>query len=775
MKSNTVNCSFHPLVWRWFSERFPQPTPPQEAGWKHISEGRDTLIAAPTGSGKTLAAFLWSIDHLVRQAAQGHLQDKTFVVYISPLKALGNDIEKNLQEPLHGIRRLAQSEGLILPEIRVAVRSGDTPMAERRRMARRPPHLLITTPESLYILLTAAGSRQFLKTARTVIVDEIHAVAGDKRGVHLALSLERLDALVGQRLQRIGLSATQKPIEEIARLLVGTNHVRSDGSPECSIVNAGHRRDLNLSIEVPDQELGSMATHEFWAEMYDRIAAQVKAHRTTLVFVNTRRLVERVSHQLALRLGEGRVLAHHGSLSRKTRLEAEQKLKSAEVPVVVATASLELGIDIGHVDLVCHIGAPRALATLLQRIGRSGHWLGTVPKGILYPLTRDDLVQCAAAIRAVRQGELDRIFIPDKPLDVLAQQIVATVASRTAKPSQGKQLALIREDTPFGMTEEELWDLVRGAYPYRNLRREEFEEILRMLSEGIAGRRGRRGAHLHRDQVHSRLRARRGAQLSAITNGGAIPDTADYDVIESPGEVMVGKVNEDFAVESMAGDIFLLGNRSWKIRRVAQGKVWVEDAQGSPPSVPFWLGEAPSRSAELSNAVSELRQEVSDRIGDLPEAIRWLMENGGLPQSAAEQIISYVRETMAVLGCVPTTRRIVAERFFDEAGGMQLVLHTPFGGRINRAWGLALRKRFCVTFDFELQAAATDDGLVLSLTDRHSFPLDTIFSYVRAATVEKDLVQAALAAPMFTNRWRWNASRCLAVERFSGGRKVPMA
>ncbi|MFQ5850220.1 MAG: DEAD/DEAH box helicase [Candidatus Binatia bacterium] len=771
-----MESQFHPLVWQWFCNRFASPTTPQEAGWKRISEGHDTLIAAPTGSGKTLAAFLWSIDRLVRRSAKGRLKDKTSVVYISPLKALGNDIEKNLQEPLAEIIQLAKMQGLNPLEIRVAVRSGDTPSRERQRMVRQPPHILITTPESLYILLTARRSRQVLKTAETVIVDEIHAVAGDKRGAHLALSLERLDALAGHRLQRIGLSATQKPIEEIAHLLVGTCRVRSDGTPDCAIVDAGHRRELHLSIEAPGQELGPIASHELWGEVYDRIVAQVQAHRATLVFVNTRRLVERVSHQLTTRLGEGKVLAHHGSLSRKTRLEAEQKLKAAEIPVVVATASLELGIDIGHVDLVCHIGAPRALATLLQRVGRSGHWLGAVPKGILYPLTRDDLVQCAAAIWAVRSGELDRITMPEKALDVLAQQMVATVASLTPPRKTQENLPLTKGDSePSGMGEDELWQLVRKAYPYRNLARKEFEKVIEMLSEGVARSRGRKSSYLHRDRIHGRLRARRGARLIAITNGGAIPDTADYDVIEAPRETFVGRVNEDFATESLAGDIFLLGNKSWRIRRVSAGKVWVEDAHGAPPTVPFWLGEAPGRTVELSKAVSDLRREVAARAHDVASAMSWLVEHTSVPEAGAEQIIAYIGETEAILGFVPTNERIVAERFLDEAGGMQLVLHAPLGGRINRAWGLALRKRFCAAFDFELQAAATDDGILLSLGERHSFPLASVFSYVHPSTVEGDLIQAALGAPIFTSRWRWNATRALAVQRHNRGRKIPMA
>ncbi|MGH8069725.1 MAG: DEAD/DEAH box helicase [Candidatus Entotheonellia bacterium] len=750
------NIPFQPLVAGWFNERFDCPTPAQASGWQHISSGTDALIAAPTGSGKTLAAFLWSIDRLVTLGLTGALVDRVYVVYVSPLKALGNDIQKNLQQPLSEIMQRAVETGLKLPEIRTAVRSGDTPARERQAMVRRPPHILITTPESLYILLTAERSRQALASAETVIVDEIHAIAGDKRGAHLALSLERLDMLVGRRLQRIGLSATQKPIEAVARLLVGTDRIAPDGAPKCTIVDMGHRRTMELHIELPDQELGPIATHEMWGEVYDRIAALTQQHRSTLVFVNTRRLVERVAHQLTARLGEGRVAAHHGSLSRQRRLAAEEGLKSGAIPVVVATASLELGIDIGHVDLVCHLGAPRALATLLQRVGRSGHGVGSIPKGTLFPMTRDELVQCAAAVWGVRRGELDRLLLPNAPLDILAQQIVATAASAE-------------------ITEAELWHLVRAAYPYRHLRREDFEAVLEILAEGVSTRRGRSTALLHWDRVHSRLRARRGARLAAITSGGAIPDTADYDVIEEPDETFVGTVTEDFAVESLAGDIFLLGNHSWRIRRVESGRVRVEDAQGAPPTIPFWLGEAPARSAELSQAVTELRDEVAMRLHE-PEAVTaWLRAETGVDAAGAQQIVTYMAQTLAVLGVVPTQRVVVAERFFDEAGGMQVVLHAPFGGRINRAWGLALRKRFCLTFDFELQAAATDDGIVLSLGAQHSFPLENVFAMVRATTLERDLIQAALAAPMFENRWRWNSTRALTILRHQGGKRVPVA
>ncbi|MGH7851909.1 MAG: helicase-related protein, partial [Candidatus Binatia bacterium] len=547
----------------------------------------------------------------------------------------------------------------------------------------------------------------------------------------------------------------------------------------------------------PDQELGPIIRQDIWSAVYDKLVEQVQVHRTTLVFVNTRRLVERVAHQLTERLGEGKVGAHHGSLSRKTRLEVEEKLRSGAYSVVVATASLELGIDIGHVDVVCHIGSPRNLAVLLQRVGRSGHWLDAIPKGIFYPLTRDDLLQSVAGIRAVRQGQLDKLAITNKPLDVLAQQMVATVASLEKATKRPTRHIRPRPSTPSfilprnageergggansigeegGISEEALWRLVRSAYPYRNLARDDFDQLLEMLSEGVETRRTRRSAYLHRDRIHGMLRARRGARLTAITNGGAIPDTADYRVIEFPSETFVGTVNEDFAIESLAGDIFLLGNRSWRIRRVGSGVVWVEDAQGLPPSIPFWMGEAPARTLELSTAVSDLRKAVAERLPDRAQAVEWLMAEVPMPQSAAEQIVDYIAETVQMLGTVPSQDKIIAERFFDEAGGMQLIIHSPWGGRINRAWGLALRKRFCVSFDRELQAAATDDGLCISLVEQHSFPLTDVFSMLRPGNLEYNLTQAALASPMFDNRWRWNATRALAIRRHNGGRKVPVA
>ena len=733
---------FDPLVEEWFARQFGSPTEPQVEGWPAIRTGGDVLISAPTGSGKTLAAFLICLDELVRQARNDSLPDETRVVYVSPLKALSNDVHKNLELPLAQIRELAAKHGIPLASIRTAVRTGDTPAAERQRMGKHPPHILVTTPESLYILMTAERSRAMLRTTRTVIVDEIHAVADDKRGSHLALTLARLDALTPTRAQRIGLSATVKPIEEVGQFL-------SAGKP-VAIVNAGHRRDMDLAVLVPRDELGPIASHEMWAEIYDRVAELILAHRTTLVFVNTRRLSERVAHNLAERLGAGTVLPHHGSLAKALRHEAETRLKNGDLRAVVATASLELGIDIGSVDLVIQIGSPRSIAVALQRFGRAGHWVGAKPKARIFATTRDELIECAALIRALRRGELERIEIPENALDILAQQIVAAAASEPWE-------------------EQALFDMVRTAWPYRNLPRADFEQVVEMLSEGIATSRGRSGALLHRDRVNGRVRGRRGARLAAITSGGAIPENANYAVTAEPDARNIGTVDEDFAVESLAGDVFLLGTHSWKIKRVGAGRVYVEDAHGAPPSIPFWLGEAPGRSAELSHAVSETRAKIIES----DEPAEFLLAECALDEAGAKQAIVYVRAGAAALGALPTEDTVVAERFFDEGGGMQLVLHAPFGSRVNRAWGLALRKRFCRTFNFELQAAATDNGILISLSDQHAFPLEMVFEFLKPQTLEHVLTQALLATPMFTARWRWNVSRALAILRFGGGRKVP--
>ena len=758
----------HPLVQEWFVGRFTTPTEPQEQGWPHILAGHTTLISAPTGSGKTLAAFLACIDRLVRKATSGDLLDRIEVLYISPLKALGNDIQKNLERPLGEIMQLAAERGSLMPEIRTFVRTGDTLPAERQKMLRRPPHILVTTPESLYILLTAEKSRQLLRHVETVIVDEIHAVADDKRGAHLALSLERLEALAYQTPVRIGLSATQKPIELVAEFLTGSDPVRAPAA----IVNVGHRRKMDLAIEVPQSELGAVATTVMWDEIYDRLCELIQQHRSTLIFVNTRTLTERLAHNLAERLGEENVTAHHGSLSRKLRLAAESRLRNGEIRALVATASLELGIDVGHIDLVCHISSPRQIAIMLQRVGRAGHWRGAVPKGRIFPTTRDELVECAALVRAIQSGDLDQLMIPQAPLDVLAQQIVAMCAAEEWRESQ-------------------ILELARRAYPYRRLTDDEFERILTMLADGIAAQRGRYGAYLHRDRVNGLVRARRGSRMIAVTNGGAIPDTSVFLVIAEPDATPVGTLDEDFAVESNVGDIMLLGNTSWRIRRVeSKGRVLVEDAHGAAPTIPFWRGEAPQRTPELCEHVAQIRQTVHEFIpghvradlsrgADLTiqpgvaDAIEWLKKECGLDDAGAQQIVQFIVEGRTILGTVPTRRTIIAERFFDEGGGMQLIIHAPFGGKINKAWGLALRKRFCRSFNFELQAAATDNGLNISLAEQHSFPLADVFRFLHVNTVQEILEQAALPSPIFGSRFRWDAGRALALLRYRNGKKVP--
>jgi ATP-dependent Lhr-like helicase len=698
---------FHPVLQHWWASRFDAPTAAQLEGWRAIREGRHTLIAAPTGSGKTLAAFLTSIDELLKEGIeQGGLPDEVRVIYVSPLKALSADIHKNLAVPRREIHALSPVK------ITAAVRSGDTPQPERAAMLRTPPHILVTTPESLYLLLTAERSRAMLKTARAVIVDEIHAVLQSRRGAHLALSLERLDHVCGRKLQRIGLSATQKPIDEVARFLTQEN---------VAIVDKGHKRRLDIAVEVPSSPLEAVMSHEVWKEIYDRLVSLIESHRTTLITVNTRRLAERMAHQLSERLGAEHVAAHHGSLAKEARLDAEERLRSGKLKVLVATASLELGIDIGHVDLVCQISSPHRIATFLQRVGRSGHTIKGVPKGRIFPLTRDDLIECAAMVRAVRDGELDRVAVPDKPLDVLAQQIVAEASSGE-----------------WG--EDALLALFKQAYPYRTLEKAQFMDVVEMLARGYATRRGRRGALVHYDSLNKKIRGRKGSRLSALVNGGAIPEVFDYRVLLEPEGHFIGTLNEDFAIESLPGDVFQLGNTSWRILRIGNGVVRVADAEGQPPSMPFWLGEAPARSDEMSAAVSALRAAVDAKLPgpdeprkehELAPAIELLKNDYVLSENAAEQIAAYLGEAKRSLGAVPTIEAIALERFFDESGGMQLVLHAPFGSRVNRAWGLALRKKFCQGFNFELQAAATEEGVVLSLGELHSFPLEEVFRYQR--------------------------------------------
>ncbi len=722
----------HETVAAWFHDRFAAPSPPQEQGWPQIRNGKHVLIAAPTGSGKTLAAFLCALDGLLRQGQD--LADRLQVLYVSPLKALSNDVQKNLQSPLRELRERDAS----LPDVRVQVRTGDTPARERQAMLRRPPHILVTTPESLYLLLTTVRGREQLRSVRTVIVDEIHALARDKRGSHLSLTLERLDRLVtqdGGDLQRIGLSATQRPIEDTAALLCGSPLA----GRSCAIIDGGHRRELDLRVEVPSAPLGVICSEDTWTAVYRRMAELIGQHRTTLVFVNTRKMAERIAARLAKELGEDQVTSHHGSLSRQRRLDAEQRLKQGKLKALVATASLELGIDVGDVDLVIQVGPTSSIAGLLQRVGRAGHGIGRLPIGRLFPLTRDELVTAAATMHAIGQGVLDRTVQPSAPLDILAQQIVAICVDET-------------------IDEDELLTLCQRSHAFADLEREQFDQVVRMHT-------GSRRALLHRDPIHHRLRATRRARLVAVTCGGAIPDNADYRVVLDEDDTPIGSVHEDFAIEASVGDVFQLGNQSWQIRRVAAGTVRVRDAQGAPPSLPFWIGEAPSRSRELSDAISDVRTHGSDR--------EWLRDNCGLIDAASEQLSEYIRSGSESLGATPTRDCLVLERFFDDSGGQQLVLHSPFGSRINRAFGLALRKKFCTGFGYELQAAANEEALVISLGPMHSFPLDDVWKFLHPASARDVLEQALLPAPMFQTRWRWNVSRSLLVERFQSGRRTP--
>lgn len=767
---------FHRIVSRWFTGRYGAPTEPQERGWPHIRAGGPVLISAPTGTGKTLTAFLCCIDRLLREGLEGKLQNELRVLYISPLKALSQDVRLNLTGPLAELRECAEREGTPMPELRVAVRTGDTPASQRASMLRKPPHILVTTPESLFLLLSGAKSREMLRSIDTVIVDEIHALARDKRGSHFALSLARLDALCAKPPQRIGLSATQKPIEKVARFLVGHDK-------PCEIVNAGHRRTLDLGLVTPKSELSAVCSMDHWNEIYGEIQKLVESHQSTLIFVNTRKLAERVSYHLSQMLGEDKVAAHHGSLSRDRRFDAEARLKTGQLKAIVATASLELGIDVGFVDLVIQIGSPRSIATFLQRIGRAGHAVHATPKGRLIPLTRDELVESLSLLHAVKSGELDKIVMPEKPLDILAQHVVAA-------------------STEDEQDDETLYKLMQSAAPYHDLTRVEFDSVLLMLSDGFSmGTQGKKRSYLHWDRIHGKVRARDGARMAVAMNGGAIPEQGDYRVVTEGDGGYVGTVNEDFAIESGSGDVFLLGNTSWMVVGLKGSDLVVRDAHGMPPTIPFWLGEAPGRTVELSASVSRLRTEIAQRldlaaiapsdpllsaealsqIRDLdPPPYRtaraWLTEAAS-PQDdwAVLQAVHYVAVQKAALGMVPTQSDIVFERFFDDSGGMQLVLHAPFGMRINRGLGLALRKSFCRSFDFELQASADNDGIVLSLGPNQSFPLEALYKMVKSATVKEVLVQAILAVPLFQVRFRWNANRSLAVLRMQKGKRVAPA
>jgi len=773
--------AFHPAVRAWFAERFGDPSPAQTLGWPVIAgcdspPGHDVLLCAPTGSGKTLAAFMWAIDRLFRDAERGELGDRVSVLYVSPLKALANDIRVNLEEPLAGIRQMAHrvaaaerhsDEVKPILEVRAGVRTGDTSANERSAMLRRPPHILVTTPESLFILLTSPRFRQSLSAVRYVILDELHALAPNKRGAHLMLTLERLERMVratgASRPARIGLSATLNPIERLAGFLAGSE-TDADGARRprpVKVVRAqgsdDRARAMDLQVIAPGPDLGALATHQHWEAMYDAVAALVREHRTTLVFTLSRRWAERIALNLQKRLGNDAVLAHHGSLARAERVAAEQRLKRGELRALVATASLELGIDVGAVELVCQIDTPKSISAAIQRIGRSGHQLDATPKGRLFALTLDDLLECAAAVRAIRHGRLDEVEIPAGCLDVAAQQIVAIAA----------------EEDEIG--EADLLRLLHGAYNFAEFDRASLAHLLDQMAAELPARIQGAAPKIFYDRIGARVRARRGARMAAITSGGTIPESGNLDVvIESQGR-KIGDVEEDFAQESSRGDIFALGSMPWRVLGISRNRFLVEPAPGMAPSLPFWQTEAAGRSPALSSEVSELRGEIFERIarGDEAAAAAFLSAECAMDDRAARQAIDYVRRGQGALGAIPNQRTIVVERFFDGLGGTQVVIHSPFGMRVNRGLGLAIRKRLCQSFDFEIQASAIDDAVLLALNARHSFPLESLMAMISSRSVRHVLGQALLAAPMFEVRMRHVATRALAVMRSSRGRKVP--
>jgi ATP-dependent helicase Lhr and Lhr-like helicase len=754
--------AFHPVVRAWFERRFGRPSAIQESGWPLIGGGHDVLLCAPTGSGKTLAAFLWSINQLVIEAGSGALPDEVSVLYVSPLKALANDIRLNLEEPLSGVRASAAEAGLGLAPIRAGLRTGDTPAGERSAMLRRPPHILVTTPESLFILLTSARFREKLRSVRWVIVDELHALAGNKRGAHLAITLERLERLVvaqsAARPARIGLSATLNPIEELGRFLTGAE-VDADGNRcerPCWIVRAGDGpRQMDLQVLAPGPELGPLATHPHWDAVYDRIAELIGAHRTTLVFTLSRRWAERVALALQKRLGQDAVMAHHGSLARAERLLAEQRLKRGELRAIVATASLELGIDVGAVDLVCQIDSPKSISAAIQRIGRSGHALGQTPKGRIFAMTLDDLLECGAAVRAMRSGHLDQVEIPTGCLDVAAQQIVAIAAD------EGQ------------IAEAELLRILRRAHNFSSLEPAQLRALLEQMAAELPERIQGAYPKIFYDRTGGWVRPRRGARIAAITSGGTIPEAGNYDVVIESQQRKIGDVEEDFAQESVRGDVFALGSMPWQIQRISRGRLMVEPAPGMQPSLPFWMAEAAGRTPAISREICDLRHEIARRLSDPEAAQRFLENECAMEPPAAAQAVDYVRRGLDALGAIPDERTIIAERFFDGLGGTQIVIHSPLGMRVNRGFGLALRKRLCQSFDFEIQASAIDDGVLLALNSRHSFPLEEVFTFLNSRTVRDLLVQALLAAPMFEVRLRHTATRALSIMRNSKGRKVP--
>ncbi len=727
--------SFSPAVRDWFQGTFDGPTPAQERGWPAIASGSHTLIQAPTGSGKTLAAFLFALDRA--KPGKG-----TQVLYVSPLKALNYDVERNLRGPLAGIGS----------KLSVAVRTGDTPQSERARMQRNPPDILITTPESLYLILTS-HAKSMLTTVETVIVDEVHAVAGTKRGAHLALSLERLARLIDRPFQRIGLSATQRPLEEIGRFV--------SGGRDIELVDAGSAKELDLEVVVPLEDMREPGSGDpqdgggrsIWPSIYPRLLELVEAHRSTIVFVNSRRLAER----LALRLNELAekevARAHHGSLAREQRLEVEELLKRGAIPCLVATSSLELGIDMGAVDLVIQVESPKSVAAGLQRVGRSGHSLGDVSKGRIFPKFRADLLECAVVVGRMREGAIEETRIPRNPLDVLAQQIVAISA---------------QEEIPV----DELYDLVRGAYPFRDLSRAQLENVLDMLagrypSEEFAELRPR----IVWDRTAGLVRGRDGAGRLAVTNAGTIPDRGLYGVFLVEGGGRVGELDEEMVYEAREGQVFLLGASSWRIEEITRDRVLVSPAPGIPGQVPFWKGESLGRPYELGEAIGRTARELVALDDD--RATKRLRDGHSLDELAARNLMVFLREQEAATGVVPSDRSIVVERFRDEIGDWRVCVLTPFGARVHAPWSLALAARLRESLGLEVGSIWSDDGIALHLPDADSPP--PIEDLVIEPRELEELVLAELGqTALFGARFRENAGRALLIPRRRPGERTPL-
>ena len=741
---------FSPAVRSWFERSFAAPTPPQELGWPIISSGCHTLIQAPTGSGKTLAAFLWALD----RARPG---DGLQVLYVSPLKALNYDVERNLRGPLAGI-------GL---ELNVAVRTGDTPQKERAEIRKRPPEILITTPESLFLMLTSQA-REILMGVETLILDEVHAVAGTKRGAHLALSVERLERLLEEPMQRIGLSATQRPLEEIARFVSG-------GRP-IEVVDAGRAKELDLEVVVPVEDMRELqstaglstpvmpdgvemapgvegSSRSIWPSIYPAVLDLVERHRSTILFVNNRRLAERLAVRLNELAEKPIARAHHGSLAREQRVEIEELLKRGEIPCLVATSSLELGVDMGAVDLVIQIESPKSVARGLQRIGRAGHTLDAVSRGRIFPKFRGDLLECAVVARGMEEGAIEETQIPRNPLDVLAQQIVAVCA-----------------DEEIGV--DELHELVRGAWSFRDLSRAALENVLDMLagrypSEEFAELRPR----IVWDRIKGVVRGRQGARRLAVTNAGTIPDRGLFGVFLVDGGGRVGELDEEMVYEAREGQTFMLGASTWRIEDITRDRVLVSPAPGVPGAVPFWKGEGTGRPYELGEAIGRTARELAALADDA--AVARLTSQHRLDARAAANLVTYLREQEQATGALPSDRTVVVERFRDEIGDWRLCILTPFGSRVHAPWSLALAARLRDSLGLEVNAIWSDDGIALHLPDAEA-PPPTTDVLVSPGEVEDIVVQELAGSALFGSRFRENAGRALLIPRRRPGQRTPL-